>query len=137
MSAARALRRAAVSRGRGFRVWAPLFALIAMLLQQSPVPLFSLALGGADCGMPGMSMATPPHHDQGSGDPGDTDLGHNGPCHFCRLVGAVVPPPPMVEIARLEPASTVYVASDQEPPPPEWKNAAHRVRGPPSSSTPA
>jgi hypothetical protein len=122
--------------GARLRGLALLLALSALLLNQALLPYLHAAAGE-----PVFAIVKQHHSDfhntadavahRTDGDKGPSTSEHQV-CHFCRLVGAALPLPPLAEIGRM-PVSIRLAWSPGEPAPiaPVDFTAGHRVRAPP------
>lgn len=106
-----------------------LCALLALLLNQALLPALHFASGA---GLPAHQAA---HHLCGETAPDTPDSpGHDDhqACHFCRIAGAGLPPPPCAPAGRLEPAHAVaWADTSGAAAPPRERLFANPTRGPP------
>lgn len=102
-------------------------AILAVLANQAVLP----AVHFATSGLPGASHHGA-HHERDGSKPSGTE--HQA-CHFCRLVGAILPPPPAAAIA-FEPmaAAIVWPGIGWVSRPDRNFRAAYPARGPPAAA---
>jgi len=120
-----------VTRGFGRRRLAAFVAILALFVQGlAPVVHFALGAQIAVLGHHAPAGAHAHHH----GGESDNSGSSHGPCHFCRILGAALPSPPVAELLRLEPMPIVFAHLVAGPPPATWSSRAHGARAPPTSS---
>ena len=120
-----------VTRGFGRRRLAAFVAILALFVQGlAPVVHFAL---GAQIVAFGHQAPAGAHAHQHGGESDNSGSNSHGPCHFCRIVGAALPPPPVAELLRLEPTRIVFAHIVAGPPPATWSSRAHGARAPPTS----
>jgi hypothetical protein len=77
---------------------APLLALLALFANQAALPLLHFAVDAASA--PVASSMPPDHYHLGhEPDRQQPAADHHQTCHFCRLLGAALPPPSSLVIA--------------------------------------
>ena len=109
-------------------------AVLALLVQQGLLPILHFAVGAQLSDRMHVAAAGHHVHQSGNGEgnaPGDTN---QGPCHFCRILGAALPPPPVAEFLRLAPTPIAFALFVAQIPPDSWSSRAHGARAPPASS---
>jgi hypothetical protein len=108
-------------------------AALIFLLQQGLLPVLHLPLGTL-AGVASATAAAGVHHHH-DGD-GKSDHAGHGPCHFCRLIGAALPPPSPVVLFSLAPVSSIRVVPVADLRPAASFSRAHGVRAPPPDADP-
>jgi hypothetical protein len=101
-------------------------AVVALLVQQGLLPVLHFALGAQLSDRMHVAAAGHHAHQSGNGEsnaPGDTN---QGPCHFCRILGATLPPPPVAEFLRLAPTPIAFAHSAAQIPPVGWTSRVAR-----------
>jgi hypothetical protein len=113
------------------------FALLAVLANAALLPAVHLAGGRQGAGVASLAEA-PGHLARHAADHGDYDpekpggTGHQV-CHFCRLLGAALPPPPSVAVAVEFAFQTVeWPSADAAIPRRQALRTANLPRAPPS-----
>jgi len=122
--------------GMRWRRAAPTLALLALLASQALLPVLHFAAGGPLVPVPATAPPDLPlagHHHAGHGQDDGSESGgaEHQVCHFCRLAGVALPPPPTVVIALLSRSRIIEVAADQSLRPQEQLDSGHPARAPP------
>lgn len=119
---------------RHWRQATQMLALFAVLANAALLPALHFAGGGPDAaGQHAVAVALQheAHNAGGGHDPGDPT--HHSPCHFCRLLGAALPPPPDIAIAFVAVSLQVsWPVEEQSAPPRETFRTANLPRAPPA-----
>jgi hypothetical protein len=131
------MRRRAGHRSRRPGAWlgqaAGLLALATLLFSQALVPhLTSLSSRSPQGGVAAAEAHIHTDARQGDDRPAHESVAHQV-CHFCRLGGAVLPPPPagIIGIVALQFDAPAWDLADEAIKPAEHFQTGHEVRGPP------
>jgi hypothetical protein len=119
-------------RRRAHRV-AQLLALLALLANAALLPVLHFAAGGPGAALSPTPHAEGVHHDAHENGGGNEPSGASHQvCHFCRAVGAALPPPPSAILAFVpESYALSWPIADRPIRPRDHFHTAHRPRAPP------
>ena len=119
---------------------ARLFAVVALLAHQALLPTLHFAAGDPiafdhSAGSPHAAHGADPHHhaSRGREGHGETNGASHQICHFCRLFGAALPPPPTTVVERIGPSGELdWPEAEHSFRPEEYFQTGRRTRAPPT-----
>jgi hypothetical protein len=109
------------------------FALLALFINTALLPALHFAAGRP--AFSAHSVISPDHHLHSDGDEKSPASSGHQVCHFCRLLGVALPPPPSTVVVRISaPRRVVWSGREAPVPPRQAFRTGNLPRAPPSNA---